>query len=160
MKHFEIREIKQLSFIELQPLVLESLSEGFEFVERLAIEYKSGANRFQQAGEVLFGAYQNENIIGICGLNKDPYLPQENDVARVRHLYVLPDHRKKGVGRLLVQNIIVRAKTHFSLLTLRTFNPDADRFYRAIGFITEPKIEFATHYLKLSKLNNPNRKTQ
>ncbi|MBI3959988.1 MAG: GNAT family N-acetyltransferase [Chloroflexi bacterium] len=49
------------------------------------------------------------------------------------------------MGRLLLQAISDAARPHFRLLTLRTFNPAADVFYRALGFVTQPVFEGATH---------------
>ncbi|MEM7591726.1 MAG: GNAT family N-acetyltransferase [Cyanobacteria bacterium P01_A01_bin.83] len=87
-------------------------------------------------------------MIGICGLNTDPYL-KDSKIVRLRHLYVESAWRKKGVGLLLVTKLIHEAKQHYELITLRTDTSAADEFYRKLGFKTEPIIQHATHHLKL-----------
>ncbi|WP_169787951.1 GNAT family N-acetyltransferase [Alicyclobacillus ferrooxydans] len=109
----------------------------------------SGANRFDRDGEALFVARQLTQIVGICGLNRDPY-SQFGNVGRVRRLYVQTDFRKYGVGRRLVSNVIMEARRLYTTLSLRTDNPMADQFYRAIGFSTDHEPDNATHWLSLN----------
>ena len=149
MKKVEIKKIGELNPGALQALLKESRAEGFAFLEKLANEYSSGVNRFQKRGETLLGAFEGQKLIAICGLNQDPYHLNQNDIGRVRHLYVLPACRRQGIGRALVQKIIAKAKRYFTLLTLRTPDPDAYLFYAALGFQTKPKVENATHHLRL-----------
>lgn len=135
---------------DLQPLLVESRQQGFEFLQRLVNEYARGTNCFAGSNEALFSVYNGEDLIAVGGLNADPYLKEEG-IGRVRHVYVLSAWRRQGVGRLLVERIIEEASHNYSLLTLRTFNPQADQFYRAIGFQTKPEIKATTHYLVLNE---------
>ena len=137
MEKLEIVRLYSLPIHDLQPLVKESRDQGFEFVDRLVIEYEKEINQFNKIGEALFGVYNNQQLIAIGGLNIDPYA-NETNIARVRHVYVLSKWRRKGVGKQLIQRIIGEASHQFCLLTLRTFNEQAAEFYRAIGFQTEP----------------------
>ena len=141
--------LDDLPMAELEALLVESRTEGYNFVDRLVDEYADGSNRFDRPGEALFGVYAEGQLVAVGGLNQDPYLPDEN-AGRVRHVYVLPAFRRQGAGRLLMQAIIDAARSsHFRLLTLRTVNPAADAFYRALGFVTQPVIEGATHHIEL-----------
>src|SRR5688500_12943140 len=90
----EIRRLPTLPDAALAPLVEESLTEGVSFVERLVREHRDGTNRFDRAGEVLFGATIGERLVGVCGLNRDPYLDDPR-AGRVRHLYVLSAYRRR-----------------------------------------------------------------
>jgi GNAT superfamily N-acetyltransferase len=146
---YELIELVELPIDDFQPLLVESRQQGFDFVDRLVANYQSGANRFDRPGEKLFAAYDSGRLIGVGGLNRDPYLT-DGDTGRVRHLYVLDRCRRQGVGAALMARIISEARLSFRRLTLRTFTAEADRFYRALGFLTEPEIEGATHYLDLS----------
>ena len=141
--------LKELPLDDLAPLIQESLAEGSEFVERLAAEYADGSNRFDQPGEALFGVYSGQSMIAVGGLNRDPYL-QDGETGRVRHVYVLSAWRRHEVGSLLVRRIVQEAKLHYRRLTLRTLNPEANRFYRALGFQTKPPVLHATHHLILT----------
>ncbi len=148
----EAIEITRLSKIELgliNHLVEESLSQDFWFVERLIRAYRSGLNCFDQPGEILLKASVQGAVIGIGGLNRDPYF---NDpyIGRLRQLYVESGWRKQGVGRSLVHQIIHEAKQHYHLLTLRTDTLAAAQFYQSLGFKTQPHWEHTTHHLQLS----------
>ncbi|QSO45627.1 GNAT family N-acetyltransferase [Alicyclobacillus mengziensis] len=144
-----VTRVIDLNVDDVYPLVLESEKEGFHFVRRLYDEYVSGTNRFDRDGEALFVAHQLNQIVGICGLNQDPYT-QCCTVGRVRRLYVHPDFRKHGVGGRLLFNVIMEARRFYTTLTLRTDNPVADQFYRVIGFSTDHLPDNATHWLSLN----------
>ncbi|MFN2234410.1 MAG: GNAT family N-acetyltransferase [Anaerolineales bacterium] len=149
MENLTVVKLKELPSDDLRPLLEESREQGFEFLERLVLEYDNGTNQFQRPGEALFGIYHDQQLIAIGGLNRDPYLA-ESDIGRVRHVYVLLEWRNRGIGKQLIQTIIQEAKKQFRLLTLRTFSDQASSFYRAIGFQTEPKINNATHHMVLN----------
>ena len=130
------------------PLVAESERAGLGFVRRLAEEFASGRNRFDRPGEALFAATLSERMIGVCGLNIDPYTSAPK-VGRVRHLYVLVEHRHLGVGRQLVGEIIRVARESFEHLRLRTNNPAAARLYERMGFRRCDAADDCTHLMDL-----------
>ena len=101
---------------------------------RLVAEWQSGRNCFNQPGEANFIATDNGHVVGVCGLNHDLYLGDPS-VGRVRHLYVAVDHRRNGIGTQLVRAVIGAATGCFTRLRLRTDSPDADCFYRSLGFM-------------------------
>jgi ribosomal protein S18 acetylase RimI-like enzyme len=144
-----VTKVQSLNVNDVYPLVLESEQEGFRFVRRFYDEYSNGENRFDRAGEALFVAYESNQVVGICGLNRDPYITF-GKVGRVRRLYVHPNHRTYGVGRQLVSHVVAEATRYYEVLTLRTDNPVADKFYKAIGFSTDATFEHATHLLSLT----------
>jgi GNAT superfamily N-acetyltransferase len=111
----DVTQLKALPWDHLEPLIQESLAQGFDFVNRLVTEYASGANRFDQPGEALFGVYDGQRLIAVGGLNRDPYL-QDGQTGRVRHVYVLSTWRRQGARRRLVQRIIEEARLHYRRL--------------------------------------------
>jgi GNAT superfamily N-acetyltransferase len=115
-------------------LVVESERHGLRFIRRLAEEWTSGANRFDQPGEALFVARIGERVVGVCGLNVDPYAAEPR-VGRVRHLYVLSGQRRLGVGRRLVSEIIDA--------------PEAGQLYQALGFRPSVGTADCTHIMTL-----------
>jgi GNAT superfamily N-acetyltransferase len=115
----------------LDRLIEESLSQGLLFVERLVREYNNGSNCFDRAGEILLTVSTQGTVIGIGGLNRDPYF-NDYKVGRLRHLYVESVWRQQGVGRLLVTQIIREAAQNFQLLTLRTNSLVANQFYQKL----------------------------
>src|SRR4051812_41520489 len=93
----------------LGELLAESERDGWHHVRRLADEWAGGTNRFRRRGEVLFVARAGTTIVGVCGLNIDPFAADPT-VGRVRRVYVLRAFRGRGVGRRLVE-AVVRAAT-------------------------------------------------
>jgi GNAT superfamily N-acetyltransferase len=130
------------------PLVAESEREGWRFVRRLADEWAAGTNRFDQPGEALFAAWVDGALIGVCGLNTDPYAGDEA-VGRVRRLYVLRVYRGSGVGRRLVRAVVAAATGRFRTLRVRTENPEAGRLYERLGFQPAAGAADCTHILEL-----------
>lgn len=130
---------------DLTELIAESRKEGFDFLARLVRDWDSGQNRFDSEGEALFLARFNGRLVGLCGLNRDPYL-NDDQVARLRHLYVRRDSRRKGVGSKLVIRTLELAKQHFQRVRLRT--ETAFAFYESAGFY-ETNEEDATHAISV-----------
>jgi GNAT superfamily N-acetyltransferase len=128
-----IEPISDLPLDQLRPLVAESLVQGFQLLRRLVDDWDAGTNRFALPGETLLVARGAGRIIGVCGLNVDPYADDPR-IGRVRHLYVAADSRRAGIGRDLVGAIIAAARWSFDLVRLRTYDAGAARFYERLGF--------------------------
>ncbi|CCV15857.1 GNAT family N-acetyltransferase [Mesorhizobium sp. STM 4661] len=121
----------------------ESRQEGYWMLVRLADGWASGRNIFRKRGEVLFGAWHGDELVGVCGLNIDPYFDDRGQ-GRVRHLFVSAPHRRKGVGRMLVETVIDRARDYFAVLNTRA-PKEAFGFYEGLGFKRMEGEEFVTH---------------
>ncbi len=145
----ELRRLYELNLHDLRGLIEESQTQGFQFVKRLCAEFVCGANRFDRLGEALFGLYDNDELIGIGGLNLDPYR-KDIRVGRVRHLYIAKKWRRNSSGAILVNAIIDEARRHFERLTLRTDTAEVAAFYEALAFQPTPNSDFDSHHLILS----------
>jgi GNAT superfamily N-acetyltransferase len=141
-----IQPIDSLPIDRLSALVTEADATGFRGLVRLVEDWRSGLNRFKQPGEALFIAIEDARVVGVCGLNRDPYL-SDPTVGRVRHLYVAVDHRRKGIGTQLAHAVIGAARGHFARLRLRTDSPIADAFYRSLGFVPVTGEPACSHHL-------------
>lgn len=130
---------------ELEMLVEESLAEGFGLLARLQDDWRSGANRFDAPGEAFFVARQRGSLVGVCGLNLDPYA-SDPAVGRLRRLYVRARFRRHGVGRALVRAALAHA--HFRRVRVRTNTAEGCSFYEALGF-APVACSTATHELTL-----------
>ena len=130
MNSIRIRPLTSLDAIG--PLLVEAEQQGCEFMRRLVEEWASGANRFDGKGECFLGAFSDGQLLGVVGLNRDPYADTEQ-IGRVRHLYVLASARRHGVGSLLVHHALQEARRSFTIVRLRT-TPSAAAFYLRLGF--------------------------
>lgn len=140
-----VERLSEPSADRLGVLLAESEQAGSRMVRRLVEEWASGANRFDRPGEALFAARIDGRLVGVCGLNVDPY-SAEPRLGRVRHLYVLSAYRRRGVGRQLVAEVIAAARGRFDHLRLSTGNPEAARFYERLGF-RSAEVAHCTHVL-------------
>jgi GNAT superfamily N-acetyltransferase len=149
MQNVAIERVVDLPRQALDELAAESVAAGFQLVQRLVEEWQSGVNRFELPGEALFIARRAGRVVGVCGLNVDPY-NSDAGFGRVRHLYVLADHRRQSIGRMLVATIVEEARKSFTTLTLRTNSVEGRVFYPAIGFAATT-LPSSTHALDLAK---------
>jgi GNAT superfamily N-acetyltransferase len=145
----QIIRLHDLPLEQLSHLVKESEASGHRFVGRLVAEWQSGLNRFSHPGEALFAAMVESQIVAVCGLNQDPYAGDAR-VGRVRHVYVLKEFRRRGIGRRLIEQILNRARGTFDRLRLRTAAVEASRFYESLGFRASANIPECTHFLDFS----------
>ena len=145
-----VEPLHDLASSSVGELVAESEQFGLRLVRRLADEWATGANRFDRSGEILLGAFIDQRLVGVCGLNVDPYASDER-VGRVRHLYVLSAFRRRGVGRQLMERVMQAAHGRFDVVRLRTNDPAAARLYEALGFRRDVGQRDYTHVVKLAK---------
>ncbi|WP_448957606.1 GNAT family N-acetyltransferase [Klebsiella michiganensis] len=123
----------------------ESLAQNLNMLRRLAENWQNGENRFNAPGEKLLGAFAHGQLVGVCGLNIDPF-SQQPRVGRIRHLYIAERHRRQGIGHQLLVSVITHSGSSFDFLN--THAPStAWSFYENLGFrpiYDEPRV---THRL-------------
>lgn len=134
MTPYSIRRIFDLNHVDLTDLLVASRQEGFRMIDRLVDDFRDGRNRFDQPDECLLGVFDaSGNLLGIGGLNQDPYslgLP----VGRLRRFYILPACRRQGIGRRLANALLLEAKQPFLTVVLRTYTTQGAQFYESLGF--------------------------
>ena len=144
----EFQRVHRLPTDALASLLAASIEEGFHFIERLVREWEEAQHRFNRPGELLLAVYKEEEIIAIGGLTADPY-SGESALGRLRHVYVRPDARRRGIGRDLVRILEQAAGQTYRALVLRTDSPTAARFYEMLGYTRLPPGSTATHRREL-----------
>lgn len=148
----QVLEVDDLRKEAIEDLVELSKDEGFNFLSRLVNEWENGKNRFEGEHEKLYKVELNGKIIGIGGINKNPYSEDEKE-GRIRRFYIHPNYRKRKIGTRLIRKIIEDYKLKYQKLTLRTDNEIASKFYESIGF---KKVESknSTHAISFETLSS------
>ncbi|MBV1775452.1 GNAT family N-acetyltransferase [Burkholderiaceae bacterium DAT-1] len=116
---------------DIEALCGLSEAEGFRFLRRLIEDWQLGHNRFNLEGEVLMGGFVDDALVAIGGINCDC---DDDQLGRLRRVFVHPDYRHTGVGRALVLLLEERARQSFKRLVLFTDRPDAAKFYESMGY--------------------------
>lgn len=116
-------------------------------LRRLDENWLNGQNRFDKPGENLSGLYKDGLLIGVCGLNQDPYTPSCR-AGRLRHLYVAMEWRRMQVGITLVRTVLEGSARWFDFINTNA-PQSAFTFYERAGFILLANNDKATHRLYL-----------
>ena len=111
----------------------DAAKEDFKPIQWLIDEWEDGTNRFSLPGEALYEARSGDRLVGICGLNRDPFSMGES-IGRLRRLYVLSEFRRKGIGKQLVLIAIQEAIGRFEIIRLMTLDDQSAHFFEALGF--------------------------
>lgn len=145
LKDMHIQQIENLMKYEFKYLVQESKEEGFKFLQKLINEYENELNTFNKSGECLYGIFQGEKLMGIGGLNADPYT-ENNKIGRLRRFYIAKDYRRIGLGKLLLNKLLSHAEKYFKVVVLHTDTKQGDVFYTANGFVKREVYKRSSHY--------------
>ena len=98
---------------------------------------ETAARLAQSDDRSFFGAFQDEQLIGIIRLSRYSAL-NEKHRAYIAGLYVLPPFRRSGCGRALIRQALSRAANLPGIrrvnLTVVTQQEVAIRLYQSIGF--------------------------
>ncbi|PEY25750.1 GNAT family N-acetyltransferase [Bacillus anthracis] len=140
-----IQQIKDLMIYEHDHLVQESKEEGFNFLIKLISEYENKINTFNKTGECLYGIFQGKKLIGIVGLNEDPYT-ENNKIGRLRRFYIAKDYCRIGLGKLLLNQLLSHAEKYFKVVVLHTDTKQGDAFYNANGFVKGEFYKGSSHF--------------
>ena len=140
----QILEVKEIPFEGFSVLLAESEKEGYNFLRRLETAWRNGTNRFSLTGEGLYRAVNDGELIGIGGINLDPFQNNKR-IGRLRRFYIKQSWRKQGVGSMLLNHILENHWVYFEEITLRTHSQIARFFYEKNGFKKIPNEINHTH---------------
>lgn len=129
-------------------LASKAREEGFVFLDRLIKDFGTGENTFAKTGEALFAVRDKGRLVAVGGLNIDPRA-HDQSVGRVRRLYVDPESRRDGVGKMLMEVIEQAARKSFSELRLLTDTERGARFYNQLGYRQVSGLEHVSHIKSL-----------
>lgn len=80
------------------------------------------------AGETILVADDDSTIVGFISVWEHDAIPF------IHHLFVAPNHQRKGIGKLLMQSLLTRLPPPYRLKCV-TKNKDALAFYQKQGWI-------------------------
>ena len=122
-------------------------SENYEFVDVLIGDWQDGSEDFSEPGARFLGLALDGKIVGVGGLGHDQHFPDQQ-IGRIKHVYVLKDYRRRGIARLLALALMQDAEKSFGTIRLHAASANAARLYEELGFepIDHPT---ATHIKQL-----------
>jgi len=100
--------------------------------------YQAFDNILNDSNQELIVLEDNEQVIGTLQLSFIQYLTYQGGIrAQIEAVRIQKDQRGKGIGKILFEWAINRAKergAHLLQLTSDKKRPDAIRFYESLGF--------------------------
>lgn len=114
-------------------LLEAATAESVRNVGLLVDSWNSGTERFDKDGAALFGAMAPDRVVGIGGVT--PQAGLDEPAMRMRRFYILPEWRRKGLGRRLAEAAMNHGLTRTRLLTCNARATSlAPPFWEAMGF--------------------------
>ena len=121
---------------QIDTLATLARKEGYDLIDKLIEEYRTGKNCFSQNNEFLACAYDGNKLIACGGLNQqwgDNGI--EERIGRVRRFYVHPKYRQHGVGKQLLAYLEQLVRPFYSALCLQTDTKLAASFYQKQNYV-------------------------
>src|SRR6476646_6976394 len=128
-------------------LAQRGLEEGEQFLSRLQSEWADPQGPYAAPWALFIVAAIDGEAAGTAGLIRDPFLDDPR-TGRLRHVYVAPPFRRRGVAEAMVRSCLAAAQSAFPRVRLRTHNPHAAVLYERYGFMARPDEPDATHVLE------------
>ncbi|RCS23575.1 GNAT family N-acetyltransferase [Phyllobacterium salinisoli] len=131
-----IEDLHRYRAMRLSALQRAPMAFGSTFEEENAYSDAVFARRMEQVdGNVVFGAFDGENLLGIAALHRRERRTERHRGTLVS-VYVVPEARGLELGKALVQKVIDHAAQHVVVLEARVVavNKAAKRIYHALGF--------------------------
>ena len=129
---------------------LEGLADSPDaFSSTLEAERDQPLDRFaaRLADDFVLGAFSGGRLVGVAGFFVQPK-PKHTHKGVLWGMYVRPEARRSGLGRVLVEAILAHARKHVELLQLLVVsdNLPARRLYQSLGFVEYGLERHATKY--------------
>ncbi|MEL7095727.1 MAG: GNAT family N-acetyltransferase [Pseudomonadota bacterium] len=124
-----------------QALMQHSQDEGIKNMSMLQENWLSGAERFNKNGAALFGAFFENELIGLGGTTKE--IGYTGSAMRMRRLFVLAHWRRKGVAGLIARQCMDWGLQSAKILTCNAqASAAAAPFWERMGFepVSLPRI--------------------
>ena len=143
-----VRSLNAIDLPDIQRLAEEADAEGFRFMTLFLAGFERHAVACDSAEEFFLVVEEGERLVGVGGVTPDPH-GAEPATGRLRHLYVSPGARRRGIGETLVRALESRAAERYQRLRLRTDSVAAAQFYERLGYLPRSEAH-ATHARRLT----------
>ncbi|MBY6038144.1 GNAT family N-acetyltransferase [Fictibacillus nanhaiensis] len=131
-KYWDLR----LEALKINP---EAFSTSYEESVQRKNPIEQVTNRLNEDGSFTFGAFQNNELIGVVTLVAEKTIKMKHR-GNIYAMYITPDYRNKGTGRAILNEAINHAKTIPNIiklnLTVVSTNKNAKKLYTSLGFKT------------------------
>lgn len=149
MSNIQIEQVDEFPIDGFEELMRESVEEGFRFLERLKDEWEKGINSFRKEGEALYRIKEGKELVGIGGINNDPYDERPRS-GRLRRFYIKKSRRGQKLGKKLLLFMLEKHKRDFDRFALYTDTQAAAAFYEKHGFERVENVPKVSHEFFLS----------
>lgn len=133
----QLGEESAKALIELRQQAIGEYPQYFSpTVEELTAGLEPIEERLHSPDDSYLGAWQERQLVGMVHFEREKYTKLRHQ-ARVGSLYVVTEHRRRGVGRALMCEVITRAReagVDQLVLEVGNDNEKAHRLYAALGF--------------------------
>lgn len=129
---FEIVDLRDGLPRAFEPLRAQAETEGYLFLNRLSERWRGGAYD-GDARANLRAVLDGGALVALGAQTGDEYDPHPEH-RRIRHFYVAPDYRRRGVGRGLAETLTQDAFALAPRLHVRATHPLSTAFWDRMGF--------------------------
>ena len=84
----------------------------------------------------IFGAYDNEQLLGIIRVVGDGY-----SIIYIQDILVFPEYQRQGVGTALLEMVLKEYKSVYQKTLLTDNTEKTINFYKSLGFYMDTEIE-------------------
>jgi len=147
----EVRELFAEYLRWVCPRIYEEYQAVFD-AESILVHDTETVDIFLPPKGILFLAFEDDSLAG-CACSRTI----GNQIAELKRMFVRPSFRRKGIGRLLVNETIKAVRqSNYSILRLDSagFMSDAHALYRSLGFRdispyeeSEIPVEYRKHWV-------------
>jgi len=126
----------RLEALEREPLAFAESSEEHRGITIESMGKRLGSSE-EGAEALVLGAFTEDAFVGMAGLARFTG-PKKRHKAMIWGVYVKPEWRRKGIGRVLLTEILERAKAipgiEQIMLTVAVEQIAAKKLYESLGF--------------------------
>lgn len=137
IRRLGVKDAQNYMKIRLKALRNNPEAFGSSFEEEKDRTVKMYGQRLESEESYTYGAFQNNQLIGTVTLLKEKYIKFRHR-ANIVGMYVAPESRGAGIGRLLLIEAINQAKSLGEIeqinLSVVTTNEPAKKLYTSLGF--------------------------